>query len=122
MSVYIPSMEMPTSCYKCPLWWRDGVDIVCPVAHEQFSVADVNILYYRLDNCPLVTVPEHGRLIDADALMEIIKAHDYPLWAHFNSTDNGMFTIGIQQAVDETPTIIPADGKDTNVPAREEGE
>lgn len=57
-----------------------------------------------------VPVPPHGRLIDADALMEIIKAHDYPLRAHFNSTDNGMFTIGIQQAVDDAPTIIPASG------------
>ena len=45
------------------------------------------------------------RLIDADALMETIRAHDYPLRSHFNSTDNGMFTIGIQQAVDEQPTV-----------------
>lgn len=45
------------------------------------------------------------RLIDADALMETIRAHDYPLKAHFNSTDNGMFTLGIQQAVDEQPTV-----------------
>lgn len=51
---------------------------------------------------------ERLRLIDADALMDVIRANDYPLRAHFNSTDNGMFTIGIQQAVDEAPTIIPA--------------
>lgn len=54
-------------------------------------------------------IPKHGRLIDADALMGVIRAHDYPLTAHFNSTDNGMFTLGIQQAVDEAPTIIPAE-------------
>ena len=47
------------------------------------------------------------RLIDADALMEVIREHDYPLRNHFNSTDNGMFTIGVQQAVDEAPTIDP---------------
>ena len=68
MGVYINGMEMPSSCYKCPLRRRDGMDIVCPVAHERFSVADVNILEYRLDNCPLVPAPPHGRLIDADAL------------------------------------------------------
>lgn len=45
------------------------------------------------------------RLIDGDALMETIRAHDYPLRAYFNSTDNGMFTLGIQQAVDEQPTV-----------------
>ena len=45
------------------------------------------------------------RLIDADALMKVIREHDYPLRSLFNSTDNGMFTIGVQQAVDEAPTI-----------------
>ena len=47
------------------------------------------------------------RLIDADALMEVIREHDYPLRSHFNSTDNGMFTLGIQQAVYEAATIEP---------------
>lgn len=51
------------------------------------------------------------RLIDADALMEVIRAHDYPLKAHYNSTDNGMFTLGIQQAVDECPTIESPQGE-----------
>lgn len=45
------------------------------------------------------------RLIDADALMKVIREHDYPLRSHFNSTDNGMFTIGVQQAVDDAHTI-----------------
>jgi len=45
------------------------------------------------------------KFIDADALMEIIRAHDYPLATRHNSIDNGMFTIGIQQAVEETPGI-----------------
>ena len=45
------------------------------------------------------------RYIDADALMKVIREHDYPLRSHFNSTDNGMFTIGVQQAVDDAPTI-----------------
>lgn len=45
------------------------------------------------------------RLIDANALMKVIREHDYPLRSHFNSTDNGMFTIGVQQAVDDAPTI-----------------
>ena len=45
------------------------------------------------------------RLIDADTLMETIRENEYPLTSHLNSRDNGMFTIGIQQAVDEQPTI-----------------
>ena len=44
-------------------------------------------------------------LIDKDALMETIRNNHYPLATRNNSIDNGMFTIGIQQAVDEQPTV-----------------
>ena len=46
------------------------------------------------------------RLIDADALIECIRAHDYRLTIpYLNSTDNGMFTTGIEQAVGEQQTV-----------------
>lgn len=94
MSVLIRGVEMPKNCYKCDLRRRDGMDIVCPVAHERFSIADVNILEYRLDNCPLVPVPAHGRLIDADALIR----------------DNGIKEIPeYHEIVLAAPTIIEAE-------------
>lgn len=91
-----------------------GIEI--PTNRDVTIRIDPNGEVYVYDTYPTlllraITLPKgHGRLIDADALMEIIRAHDYPLTAHFNSTDNGMFTLGIQQAVDETPTIVPAEG------------
>lgn len=45
------------------------------------------------------------RLIDADALMDVIKQHEYRLATKQGCIDYGMFTLGIQQAVDEQPTI-----------------
>ena len=45
------------------------------------------------------------RLIDANALMDVIKQHEYRLATKQGSIDYGMFTLGIQQAVDEQPTI-----------------
>lgn len=60
----IRGMEMPKSCYKCKMKIRNGMDFVCPVAHERFSAADVNILDYRLDSCPLA--PTAGRLVALD--------------------------------------------------------
>ena len=45
------------------------------------------------------------RLIDADALMDVIRQHEYRLATKHGSIDYGMFTLGIQQAVDEQPTI-----------------
>ena len=78
--IYVKGMEMPTSCYKCYLRQRNGMDIVCPVTHEQFSVADINILEYRLDSCPLVPVPPHGKLIDADEYKQEMKDCQMAFW------------------------------------------
>ena len=103
--IYISDMEMPKTCNGC------AFNLIghC-MAYKGLYVERKNLEYNgKPEWCPLVELPPHGRLIDADALMETIRAHDYPLKAHFNSTDNGMFTIGIQQAVDEQPTIIDAE-------------
>ena len=112
----IKDMEMPKSCYKCPFRRRDGMDIVCPVAHERFSVADVNILDYRLVNCPLVPVPPHGRLIDAEKIgltnFEII------LCQKGDPFKNALEML--LEKIENAPTIIQADGKDIKVPIREE--
>ena len=48
------------------------------------------------------------RLIDADALMDVIRQHEYRLATKHGSIDYGMFTLGIQQAVDEQQTIDAA--------------
>ena len=45
------------------------------------------------------------RPIDADALMDVIRQHEYRLATKQGSIDYGMFTLGIQQAVDEQQTI-----------------
>ena len=46
-----------------------------------------------------------ARLIDSDALMGVIRQNEYCLATKHGSVDYGMFTLGIQQAVDEQPTI-----------------
>lgn len=47
-----------------------------------------------------------ARLIDADALKEMICNNVYPITDFFNSQDYGMFwTGGIEKAIDEAPTI-----------------
>ncbi len=52
---------------------------------------------------------QEGRLIDADKLMKVIEENDYTLSSRLNTIDRGMFTIGIKQAIDESPTIIEAE-------------
>ena len=57
---------------------------------------------------PGTAVPERRtsmRVIDADAFMNVIKQHEYRLATKQGSIDYGMFTLGIQQAIDEQPTV-----------------
>jgi len=64
MSILIEGMEMPDTCTRCD-YIGLNVAIGCKV------VTGTN---GRADNCPLTEVPEpHGRLIDADALVEDLK-------------------------------------------------
>ena len=55
MSVLIKGMEMPTSCAFCRFY---GAYCYAKGDEDAHSTAP----------CPLVPVPPHGRLIDADAL------------------------------------------------------
>ena len=47
------------------------------------------------------------RLINADALMETINRHCYPVQHDMTSIEPGMTRIGILQAIQEQPTIEP---------------
>lgn len=103
MGVYIKGMEMPSSCYKCHLRQRNGMYIVCPIAHARFSVADVNIPDFRLKNCPLVPVPPHGDLIDRLEAIIDVNERAYDFWL---SDDEVNATI---RFLNEQTTIIPAE-------------
>lgn len=67
MSVLIKNMKMPTSCSECELNYDCFKCIATgtPFFNHERNFDDETA---RLDNCPLVSVPPHGRLIDADTL------------------------------------------------------
>lgn len=99
MGIYISSMEMP-------------------VAGQTILVAENwdGSIYARIEESfdnfhSVIEVPDHGRLIDADAVSLDGGPYDYDDWCKW----------AFEQYQD-APTIIPADDKDTNVPIREEGE
>ena len=101
MGVYIKGMEMPTSCGCCPI----GDALCCPLMPgvpalwEEYDVAlRTN---RRHENCPLVPVPPHGRLIDADAL----EYHADNVRDPMGRTEKTVMWKKIEAA----PTIIPAD-------------
>lgn len=68
MGIYIKGMDMPNCCEQCFLVSE------CKCRHyEVLTVAGDYITRLVKDDCPITEVPEpHGRLIDEDALGEII--------------------------------------------------
>ena len=71
MSVLIKGMEMPKSCESCPCKTADAFGGLGCQATGYIPLRKVN--QDRPDNCPLVEIPPHGRLIDADALIADLK-------------------------------------------------
>ena len=68
MGVYIRGMEMPKNCMLCPFC----VEEADPANGEMCMVTGTLMppcTRERLDDCPLVPVPPHGRLIDENMLL-----------------------------------------------------
>lgn len=95
MSVLIKGMEMPKNCLLCPLSVLSGERLFCEITKEEVLRSK------RMSDCPLVPVPPHGRLIDADALLQGCERVQ------------GEFAIReyafSQSAIENAPTIIPSD-------------
>lgn len=98
MSVLIRGMEMPTSCDKC--WALDdyGDYPRCRITDEQRGY-NFNVRGQKMTKCPLVPVPPHGRLIDAD---EFLKR------AIGTKCFRGDYALMLEELVGESTTIIPA--------------
>lgn len=62
--IMIRGMEMPKSCSQCPIFNFD-YDIC-----NDLSTHNRDFETSRIDGCPLHELPEHGELIDRDALPE----------------------------------------------------
>ena len=104
MGIYIKGMEMPESCHDCEIGGAKQLDKAgnCPFYRlewwEQEEYRD-----HRVDGCPLVPVPAHGRLIDADEVIGHLFNGEQCLY----SWDE------IEESVDATSTIIPAEEGET---------
>ena len=86
MSILIKGIKPPKSCYTCS--WYNKVE--CPVNDGRY--------YYRAQrhpSCPLIELPPHGRLIDADAIQD------------YNVETFGQRLL----IIDTAPTVIEAEGE-----------
>ena len=76
MSLIIKGVDMPSKCRFCPCCADNGL---VGMQREYFcsavdSALEIDSLDLKLSACPLVEIPTpHGRLIDADKLMQWIE-------------------------------------------------
>ena len=104
MSVYIKGMEMPQGCDDCYFCGEMGICSVLVATHINSGVVG-EYRYSEFERppfCPLIPVPDHGRLVDADALKKECQENakrGIGLWVDYMD-------------VSLAPTIIPSDKED----------
>lgn len=98
--IYIPGMEVPKSCAKCQMFGEYGCPFIGAVGYALTEGR-------RSEDCPLIPVPDHGRLIDKDALERDISEN-----VVFSGRERNAELIGANKIINRlhrAPTIIPAD-------------
>ena len=105
MSILIKNMEMPTTCRDCRLSTFTNFDSMpfCNITMDDICFNDWETK--RCDNCPLVPVPQHGKLIDADAFIE--KCEEMADKEDGNQLDALVLLRWFLEQ--NAPTIIPAE-------------
>ena len=92
--IYIPNIELPKGANDCEF---SDEFFTCSLTEERCALERMGI------GCPLVFVPDHGRLIDADTMTQ--KAFEMRFGNRIS--EYGLFVLN--RAIKEMPTIIQAD-------------
>lgn len=103
--IYIPGMKLPKGCATCPYCDRAWNKPKCKAKSVQgrFMEQRLNLDRTRQKWCPLVPVPDHGRLIDADETLAEAKRLSGPV------TGDGWDNYGVYALIERQKTIVPAD-------------
>lgn len=115
MSVLIKGMEMPKNCYECPFGLLEYTSqcygktirnkFACCITHKTKTSTKRNRF------CPLVEIPKHGRLIDADALRAGMYHEAFETDSELQRWDSGCWVRYkmFENHMDNAPTIIEAE-------------
>lgn len=101
VSVLIKGMEMPTACSKCDC--GNGDYGFCQITRDSWWHIDPST--ERMDNCPLVPIPDHGDLIDRDAYLDKLRTVE----------DDGVWMYAAAASVSVMPAVIPAERSEKSI-------
>ena len=114
--IYIPGAKIPPSCFSCDYGFSEYFGQVCPFYGARDFAEQQGYTDKRHPGCPILFVPDHGRLGDLDAL----AATRLPRNVHWDDVieryvyDGPTFAQAIDMIIN-APTIIPADKEENNV-------
>lgn len=104
MSVIVKGMEMPKNCTRC-----DYIGLNAAIGCSVMSGTNG-----RATDCPLVALPDtHGRLVDADALIEFVEDR-YDITWESDNYEGGIkdACTDILEKIDTMPTIVEAEDRE----------
>lgn len=103
MSVLVEGMNMPKSCFDCPISHPAYARTLICAINGKFIMSPI-CEKKRMDECPLVEpTTQHGRLIDADALLDLLNNCVFP--------SDMVTTTAVRMAMNwikDSPTVIDA--------------
>lgn len=107
MSVIVRGMEMPKNCALCK--FRGAGETWCPFTLQEVPGNTIP------EDCPLIPVPPHGRLIDADALRAKMYHEAFETDSPMQRWDSGCWIRykTFERMEESAPTIIPAEEETT---------
>ena len=116
MGIYIKGMEMPKNCLEC--FFHKDVDISVGIADGcEWLKEMVYNPDERLEDCPLVPVSPHGRLIDADEFYKSLEKWIVGFYSAYEKDKKDEkiaalhdFDLAVRAVLADAPTIIPAKG------------
>ena len=121
MGVYIKGITMPKGCYDCPMLEGDRDDGLCHAASKWLdddeywlwsAYPEGDIDDSKPANCPLIHVPDHGDLIDRDALDGVLLTNGI---AGAITRRKIRYTVGdVRTMVGHAPVIIPAERSESD--------
>ena len=115
MSVLIKGMELPAECRECKMltYYSTSGCSMCDITGNALARNFKPIPFDgRPDWCPLIEIPEHGRLIDADALKETLDY--YICEANWGDEVNKALRWVKDEFINSENTVIEAEGSENH--------
>lgn len=110
MSVLIKGLKMPQNCDACPMLYEYRF---CALTDDHASSIEWKTEEKRMPNCPLIELPDHGDLIDRDALRNEMRLSEScsrcERDAYRCQYYEEMTVMDVCERIDDAPVVIQAE-------------